>query len=494
MQALTNILKHLSHFEIIGNAELDFNKIAFDSRKVEKGDLFVAVKGVNVDGHQFIDRAIAAGACAIVCETVPSLDTDLEIAFIKVPNSAEALGLLGHAFFGQPSQQFKLVGVTGTNGKTTTATLLYDLFSAMGYKVGLISTVENRIAGKIIPSEFTTPDALSLSELLKEMVDEGCEYAFMEVSSHSIHQRRIAGLHFTGALFTNLSHDHLDYHKTFKEYIYAKKRFFDDLPKDAFALTNIDDRQGDIMVQNTKAEVHRYSLRKLTDFKAKIIDNSLGGLQLELDGEDFYSHLIGEFNAYNLLSVYATARLLKGEKLEVLTKLSQLKAAEGRFDYVRNRQTGVLGIVDYSHTPDALEKVLSTLQKLRKGKEQIITVVGCGGDRDKRKRPIMAKTACHYSNQVIITSDNPRTEDPQTIIEEMEKGIPANAVNKVLSISDRKSAIKTACKLAQKGDLILVAGKGHEKYQEINGVKHPFDDKEILKNALGINDEPNPSF
>ncbi|MEM8906481.1 MAG: UDP-N-acetylmuramoyl-L-alanyl-D-glutamate--2,6-diaminopimelate ligase, partial [Bacteroidota bacterium] len=398
-----------------------------------------------------------------------------------------ALGRMSHVFFGRPSEQVQLVGITGTNGKTTTATLLYDLFSAMGYKVGLISTVENRIAGTVHAANFTTPQAIEVNTLLREMVDAGCTYVFMEVSSHAIDQRRIAGLRFRGGVFTNLSHDHLDYHKTFKAYIYAKKRFFDDLEKSAFALTNIDDRQGEVMVQNTRAKVHRYSLRKLTDFKAKIIDNSIGGLQLELAGEDFYSRLIGEFNAYNLLAVYATARLLGGEHLEVLTKLSQLKTAEGRFDYVRNQQSDILGVVDYSHTPDALEKVLTTLQQLRSGTtQQIITVVGCGGDRDKRKRPIMAKTACYYSSQVILTSDNPRSEDPEVIIAEMEAGVPKEANHKVLSITNRKEAIKTAGKLAQKGDIILVAGKGHEKYQEVKGVKYPFDDKAILKEILAI--------
>jgi len=483
LQILKDILKTYSHYEIVGDLDRGFNKMTFDSRQVEVDDLFVAIKGVQVDGHQFIDKAIAAGAKIVVGEQWPE-NQQKGITYVKVADSAEALGQMASVFYQQPTTKIKLVGITGTNGKTTTATLLYDLFLAMGYKVGLISTVEYRIAEKILPSNFTTPDAIQLNALLKEMVDNGCEFVFMEVSSHAIHQRRIAGLHFVGAMFTNLSHDHLDYHKTFKEYIYAKKRFFDDLDKTAFALTNLDDRQGMIMVQNTKAEVYRYSLRKLTDFKAKIIDNSLSGLQLELDGEDFYSHLIGEFNAYNLLAVYAAARLLNGDKLEVLTKLSQLKAAEGRFDYLRSRETGILGIVDYSHTPDALDKVLSTLTKLRKGTEQIITVVGCGGDRDRRKRPIMAKVACQYSHQVILTSDNPRTEDPDVIIAEMEKGIPEGSQRKVLSISNRKEAIKTACKLARNGDLILVAGKGHEKYQEINGVRNPFDDKKELIQAL----------
>ena len=471
----------ITPIEIHGKTDIQCAQVVFDSRRVQHRDLFVAVKGVLSDGHQFIDNAIASGAIAIVCEELPNTQKD-NITYIKVGDSAETLGWMAANLYDHPSRKLKLVGITGTNGKTTTATLLYDLYTALGYKVGLISTVENRIVNKIKPTEFTTPDALNLQKLIAEMMEAGCEYVFMEVSSHAIHQRRIAGLYFTGGVFTNLTHDHLDYHKTFKEYSYAKKRFFDDMPKEAFSLINLDDRQGKVMVQNTRSKVSFYSLRRLTDFKAKILDNSLSGLQLDLDGVEFYSRLIGEFNAYNLLSVYSTARLLNGDKLEILTKLSQLKAAEGRFDYISHN--GVMGIIDYAHTPDALEKVLTTITKLRTGNEQIITVVGCGGDRDKKKRPIMAKTACVHSTQVIITSDNPRTEDPIEIIADMEKGIPAHAVNKVLSISNRREAIKTASKLAKRGDIILVAGKGHEKYQDINGVKNPFDDKQILREAL----------
>jgi len=466
--------------EIVGNPTVKINKLVFDSRKVQPNDLFIAVKGHATDGHQFIENAIAAGTKVVVAEQMPTT-INPEITYIQVADSAETLGRLASAYFGHPSQQLALVGITGTNGKTTTATLLYDLYTAMGYKTGLISTVANRIVDKVQEATHTTPDAIGLNRLLSEMANAGCDYVFMEVSSHAIHQKRIAGVQFTGGVFTNLSHDHLDYHGTFREYIYAKKKFFDDLPKAAFALTNIDDKQGDIMVQNTRAKIARYSLRRLTDFKAKIIDNSLAGLHLKLDEEDFFSRLIGDFNAYNLLAVYATARLLEAEKMETLTRMSGLQSAEGRFEYLIHPKTFVYAIVDYAHTPDALEKVLSTLQKLRRSKEQILTVVGCGGDRDKQKRPVMGSIACQYSDQVILTSDNPRTEDPEEIIRDMEAGISGEATKKVLSITNREQAIRTACKLAQAGDFILVAGKGHEKYQEINGVKHPFDDQALLK-------------
>jgi len=477
---LQDILNDISIKKIIGPTDLSINHLVFDSRKVKAADLFVALKGHTLDGHQFIDKAIRSGATVIVLEELPATIAE-KITYLLVDNSAEALGQMAAAFHGHPSQQLKLVGITGTNGKTTTATLLFDLFTAMGYKVGLLSTVANRIAGKTIPSTHTTPDAVGLNELLSEMAAAGCDYAFMEVSSHAIHQRRIAGITFTGGVFTNLTHEHLDYHGTFRDYIYAKKQFFDNLPKAAFALTNIDDKQGEVMVQNTKATVARYSLRRLTDYKARIIDNSLTGLHLELNGVDFFSRLIGGFNAYNLLAVYATAQLLEMDQMETLTQMSGLHSAEGRFEYLIHPKTLVYAIVDYAHTPDALEKVLSTLKKLRRSKEQILTVVGCGGDRDKRKRPIMADVAVRYSDQVILTADNPRTEDPEAIIREMEAGISATDKNKVLSITNREQAIRTACKLAQPGDFILVAGKGHEKYQEINGVKHPFDDQQIIK-------------
>ena len=483
LKLLENILTELIKLETTGDLKIEIDRITFDSRKIEGKSLFAAIRGVHVDGHQFIDQAVKAGAKAILCEVLPAKVAE-GITYIKVSDSAKALGQIAAAFYDYPSQKLRLVGVTGTNGKTSTVTLLHQLFTKMGYKVGLLSTVENKIGETVLPSQFTTPDAVSLQALLREMVESGCDYAFMEVSSHAIQQSRIEGLSFVGGVFTNLSHDHLDYHKTFKAYINAKKRFFDELPKSAFALTNIDDRNGLIMVQNTKAKVFKYSLRSLTDFKAKLIENNLSGLHLELDGSSFFSRLIGEFNAYNLLSVYATAILLGSEKLEALTVLSELKTAEGRFDYIFQKEREIIGIVDYAHTPDALEKVLSTIEKLRKGNEQIITVVGAGGDRDKTKRPLMAKAACNYSDQVILTSDNPRSENPELIISDMEKGIPPYASQKVLLITNRLQAIKTACKLAKKGDIILVAGKGHEKYQEIKGVKHPFDDKKILAEEL----------
>ena len=480
MTPLQDILNDISITKIIGTTDLSINHLVFDSRKVKAADVFVAVRGHALDGHQFIDKAIRNGASVIVLEQLPATIAE-KTTYLLVDNSAEALGQMAAAFYDHPSQQLKLVGITGTNGKTTTATLLFDLFTSMGYKVGLLSTVANRIAEKTIPSTHTTPDAVGLNALLSQMVEAGCDYAFMEVSSHAIHQKRIAGITFAGGVFTNLTHDHLDYHGTFRDYIYAKKQFFDDLPKAAFALTNIDDKQGEVMVQNTKAKIAKYSLHRLTDYKARIIDNSLTGLHLELNEVEFFSRLIGGFNAYNLLAVYATADLLEMDEMEILTKMSDLQSAEGRFEYLIHPTTLVYAIVDYAHTPDALEKVLSTLKKLRRSKEQILTVVGCGGDRDKRKRPIMAKVAVQYSDQVILTSDNPRSEDPDTIIQEMEEGIPSEDKNKVLSITNRAQAIRTACKLARPGDFVLVAGKGHEKYQEIKGVKHPFDDQQIIK-------------
>lgn len=483
MVALKKILTALSVEEIIGESALDITSIEFDSRKVKNSSLFVAIKGEHTNGHQYIDNAIAGGATVIVCEALPS-ETRENICYVRVSDSNEALGQISTRFYDDPSTKLKLVGVTGTNGKTTIATLLYQLFKSLGYKTGLISTVENKIGDQTISAGFTTPFAPELNRLLNQMVEQGCEFVFMEVSSHAIHQRRIGGVKFSGGIFSNLSLDHLDYHKTFKEYLRVKKQFFDELPKEAFALTNLDDKNGMVMLQNTNARKYKYSLRTLTDFKAKIKEDSLAGLHLQIDGEEFYARLIGSFNAYNLLAVYGTARLLDVDKIEVLTQLSQLTSVEGRFDYIRNPKNNILGIVDYSHTPDALEKVLTTISKLKKNNEKVITVVGCGGDRDKSKRPIMAQVASRMSDQVILTSDNPRTEDPDAIIEEMENGLSNADKSKVLSITNRRQAIKTASRIAQNGSIILVAGKGHEKYQEINGVKHPFDDKEILKEAL----------
>ena len=483
MQRLTDILVGVEINQIIGNQEIKVAKVEFDSRKVELDSVFVAISGTQVDGHQFIDKAIDLGATVVVCEN--SLITFREgVTYVIVKNSAKALGEMASNYYGNPSRALKLVGITGTNGKTTCATILYKLFMGMGYKTGLISTVENKIGNQVIPATHTTPNPVALNELLAKMVDNACDYAFMEVSSHSIHQERIAGLDFDGAVFTNITHDHLDYHGTFKNYINAKKKFFDDLGIKAFALTNIDDKRGAVMLQNTKAKKYSYAVRKVADYKAKIIENTLVGLQLDLNGREFHSRLIGEFNAYNLLAIYGTAVLLGHDEIEIMTVLSGLQTAEGRFDYVISKAQNIIGIVDYAHTPDALEKVLQTIDGVKNGNNNVITVVGCGGDRDKAKRPIMAKVACDYSNQVILTSDNPRMENPHDILAEMEKGIPPYATQKVLTIENRRQAIKTACTLAKQNDIILVAGKGHEKYQDINGVKHHFDDKEELTKNL----------
>ncbi len=481
-QLLTDI-----KYESLGPGEIlseEISEIVFDSRKAKEGTVFVALRGTLVDGHEYTDKAINQGSRAIVCEKVDNRNP--EVLYIIVENSHYALGLMSCNFYEHPSKDLKLVGVTGTNGKTTVATILYKLFTGLGQKVGLLSTVENRIGSKVTEATHTTPDALSVNSLLATMRDEGCDYVFMEVSSHAADQDRIAGLDFDGAIFTNITHDHLDYHGTFQNYIYAKKKFFDQLPAHAFALVNIDDKRGAVMLQNTAAKCYNYALRSMADFKAKIIENTMDGLILELDNREFYSRLVGDFNAYNLLAVYGAAILLGEEQDEILTALSNVTTAEGRFDYVRSDDSGITGIVDYAHTPDALEKVLQTLVKLREGNGKIITVIGCGGDRDRAKRPIMAKTACNYSDQVILTSDNPRTESPEAILKEMEEGVPASAKMKVLIIADRRQAIRTACRLAQKGDIILVAGKGHEKYQEIMGIKHPFDDKEVLRETLKI--------
>jgi UDP-N-acetylmuramoyl-L-alanyl-D-glutamate--2,6-diaminopimelate ligase len=483
VKTLNSILENIPHIGIPGSTEPLITTLTLDSRKAAPGALFAALRGTATDGHAYIAKAIENGAAAILCEELPGELKD-GVTYIQVADSAEAFGQMASNFYDRPSEKLKLVGVTGTNGKTTTATLLYELFLALGYKVGLISTIENKVNKRSEPSTHTTPDAESINLLIKQMVEAGCDFAFMEVSSHAVVQRRIAGLFFAGGMFTNITHEHLDYHKTFKAYIEAKKMFFDNLPKTAFALVNADDKRGEVMLQNTRASRHTFALRKAADFKAKILENSLSGLHLDLDGEDFHARLIGEFNAYNLLGVYAAALLLGQKKEEVLPILSNLRAAEGRFDQVVNRERHVIGIVDYAHTPDALEKVLSTIHQLRKGGGRILTVVGCGGDRDRTKRPLMAKVACDYSDQVLLTSDNPRSEEPEAIIAEMETGVPADAKRKVLSITDRRQAIKTACTLAQKGDVILVAGKGHEKYQEIKGVKYPFDDKQVLTEHL----------
>lgn len=482
MAILKDILYTVALEQVTGTTELAIATIQFDSRKVKAGDLFVAVKGTLSDGHGFIHECIQKGAVAIICEVMPTVFNN-GVTYIKVSDSAIALGVVAANFYQHPSKKLKLVGVTGTNGKTTVATLLYKLFRELGFKVGLISTVENQINDQIIPSTHTTPDPLALNQLLTEMVNKGCDYCFMEVSSHAIAQHRIAALAFTGGIFTNITHDHLDFHKTFENYIKAKKAFFDGLDKSAFALTNADDKNGLVMLQNTKAHKKTYGIKSLTDFKARIIENQFSGLHLDMDGEEVYFKLVGTFNAANLLAVYGTALLLDQDKTKVLTILSRLNGAEGRFDYLI-APNQVIGIVDYAHTPDAIENVLTTIDSIRSKNEQVITIVGCGGDRDKTKRPLMAQTACDWSDKVILTSDNPRSEDPEQIIKEMEAGVSAVNQRKVLSITDRREAIKTACHLAKPGDIILLAGKGHEKYQEIKGVKIDFDDKKILNECF----------
>jgi len=478
MHILQDILYKVHLLEVVGATDIAVSSIAIDSRKVIKGTAFVAIRGVAQDGHDYISKAIELGAKVIVCENMPALQVD-GVTYIKVANTSEAVAFMAHQFYDAPSTKIKLVGVTGTNGKTTIATLLFKLFSELGYTCGLVSTVQNQIGDQIIPATHTTPDAVSLNELLNTMVDAGCSHVFMECSSHAVHQHRITGLQFTGALFSNITHDHLDYHKTFENYIAAKKGFFDALPASAFAITNSDDKRGEVMLQNTKAKKLSYGLKSSADYKGKILENALTGLVMLVNEIEVHFRLIGEFNAYNLLAVYGAAVNLGIESNTALTTLSMLAGAEGRFDYIiSNKQ--VIGIIDYAHTPDALENVLATIKKLRKGYEQVITVVGCGGDRDKTKRPIMAQTACDLSDKVILTSDNPRTEDPALIIADMEAGLNTAAKRKYISILDRKEAIKAAVEFAKPEDIVLVAGKGHEKYQDINGVKYPFDDKAIL--------------
>lgn len=479
MKLLSDILYKTRLEEIIGSTNMAISSITFDSRKVKKDSLFIATVGVHVDGHTYIDKAIELGAIAIICEILPNQIHE-HITYIKVLNSSESLGYIACNFYDNPSEKLKLIGITGTNGKTTTVTLLFNLFKGLGYQVGLISTVENKINNVIIPSTHTTPDALSLNELLNQMVEQGCQYAFMEVSSHAIVQNRITGLNFTGAAFSNITHDHLDYHKTFDEYIKAKKLFFDQLPMDAFALTNKDDRNGMVMLQNTRAKKYTYGLKSLADFKCRVIENHLNGLLLNIDNQEVWIKLIGSFNAYNALVVYTMAILLKQDKVQVLTTLSNLNSVEGRFQYLKSK-SGIIAIVDYAHTPDALKNVLETVKEIRTGNEQVITVVGCGGDRDSAKRPVMAKIACEFSNKTILTSDNPRSENPEEILNQMQSGLSPVEMKSALRISDRKEAIKTAVAFAKEGDILLIAGKGHEKYQEINGVKHQFDDFEIIK-------------
>jgi UDP-N-acetylmuramoyl-L-alanyl-D-glutamate--2,6-diaminopimelate ligase len=463
-----------------GELDVEVKDLHIDSRKVVEGSVFIAIKGSHADGHQFIESVAEKKPVAIICEVFPDRLNE-EITYVQVENSGVAAGFMAHNFYGQPSEKLKLVGVTGTNGKTTIATLLFKLFEGLGYKSGLLSTVQNHIGDTIIPATHTTPDAINLNLLLKQMVDAGCTHAFMETSSHAIDQHRIAGLHFTGGIFSNITHDHLDYHKTFDEYIRVKKSFFDSLPSTAFAISNADDKRGPVMLQNTNAKKYLYSLRTMADFKGKILENNLTGLVMVVDDQEVHFRLIGEFNAYNLLAVYAAATCMGEEKQEILRCLSVLSGAEGRFDYIISAKEKIIGIVDYAHTPDALVNVLTTIEKLRKSGEQIITVVGCGGDRDKTKRPIMGEVACKYSDKVVFTSDNPRSEDAAQIIKEMEAELNTAAKRKYISIVDRKEAIKAAVSLAKPSDILLIAGKGHEKYQEIKGVRYPFDDKAVLK-------------
>ncbi len=482
MKYLSDIIEGLAFTELQGSADTWITAVVFDSRKVVPGCLFVAVKGTQSDGHDFIEQAVRDGAAAVICEELPGHVVG-EVDFLMVADSSKALGLVASQFYGEPSSKLKLVGVTGTNGKTTIATLLYKLFRDLGYKCGLLSTVENQINGQVVMATHTTPDPVQLNALLEEMVQQGCDYCFIEVSSHAVVQHRIEGLKFSGAIFSNLTHDHLDYHKTFENYRDAKKLFFDGLGKNAFALTNADDRNGMVMLQNTAAHKKSYGLKNMADYRAKILESQFAGLLLNIDGEEVWFKLVGTFNAYNLLAVYATAMLLDQDKAKVLTSLSRLTGAEGRFDYV-TAANKIIGIVDYAHTPDAVQNVLSTIHDVRKGKEKVITVIGCGGDRDKTKRPIMAKVACEWSDMVILTSDNPRSEDPAQIIKDMEAGVGPEFQRRVMSITDRREAIKTACNLAQPGDIVLVAGKGHEKYQEVKGVRTHFDDKEELLNIF----------
>lgn len=474
---LTALLKNSAIVEWIGPDEQEIVSIQFDSRKIASQTLFVAQTGTLVDGHDFVESSIESGAVAIVCERKPEV-LHPEITYVLVRNAAIALGEMASIFYGNPTRKLKLIGITGTNGKTTTATLTYHLLESLGFATVLVSTIRTLIHGVVYPSSHTTPDILTLNKIFSEAVEKGCAYAVMEVSSHGIHQHRIAGLHFEIGAFTNITHDHLDYHHTFKEYLSAKKMFFDALPKTAKSLINMDDKNGVVMVQNTASTKYSYALKTTADFKAKVIENQLDGMQLLLDGKEFWTPLIGEFNAYNLLSVYSIARLLGFNSEEILVHLSQLKNVDGRFQSFITA-SGISIIIDYAHTPDALENVLKTIAKIRTRNERLFTVVGCGGDRDKSKRPKMAKIAAEQSDFAILTSDNPRSEDPEQILKDMEVGVMPQDYKKTLKITDRREAIKTAFQLAEKGDILLIAGKGHENYQEIKGVKHPFDDMEI---------------
>ena len=479
---LSETLKTIKTVNIIGSTDIDLTGINIDSRRIKAGHLFVAMKGTQVDGHRFIEKAIELGAIAVLLEDMPD-SLHEGVTYIQVASTEDAVGKVATLFYGNPSSKLKLVGVTGTNGKTTIATLLYNMFRKFGYKVGLLSTVCNYIDDEAIPADHTTPDPIELNELLGRMVDAGCEYAFMECSSHAIHQRRIGGLKFTGGIFTNLTRDHLDYHKTFENYRNAKKKFFDDLPKDAFAITNADDKNGMVMVQNTKATVKTYSTQRMADFRAKILECHFEGMYLDIDGREVGVQFIGKFNVSNLLAVYGAATMLGKKTEDILVVLSTLKSVNGRLEPIHSPE-GYTAVVDYAHTPDALENVLLAIHDVLNGKGHVITVCGAGGHRDKGKRPLMAQEAVKQSDKVILTSDNPRDEKPEAIIEDMLAGLTPQQKKKVITVVDRKEAIRTACMMAEKGDVILVAGKGHETYQEINGVKHHFDDHEVLHNIF----------
>lgn len=479
---LRDLLKYVKPLQIIGSDDVDIKGVNIDSRRIENDHLFVAMRGTQVDGHQFIAKAEAQGAVAVLCEDVP-VEQKTGVTYVQVESTEEAVGPVATLFYGDPSRKLKLVGVTGTNGKTTIATLLYNMFRKMGHKCGLLSTVCNYIEDEAIPADHTTPDPIELNMLLGRMVEAGCEYAFMECSSHAIAQKRIGGLMFVGGIFTNLTRDHLDYHKTFENYRNAKKAFFDDLPKTAFAITNADDKNGMIMVQNTKATVKTYSETKMADFRGRIIECHFGGMYLDIDGHEVGVQFIGKFNVSNLLAVYGAARMLGKEPEDILVVMSTLHSVNGRMDPLQSSR-GYTAIVDYAHTPDALENVLNAIHEVLNGRGQVITVCGAGGNRDKGKRPLMAQEAVRQSDKVIITSDNPRFEEPQAIIDDMLAGLTPQQMKKVISIVDRKEAIRTACMMAQKGDVVLVAGKGHENYQDVKGVKHHFDDHEVLRDIF----------
>lgn len=479
---LREILKDINVLQVIGNNDRNITAVESDSRKTGEGVVFVAVKGTQSDGHDFIPGAIASGATAIVCEKLPP-EIFPDVTYIRVNDSAEALGFLASSFYGYPSRKLKLIGITGTNGKTTTVTLLYRLFMKLGYQSGCFTTIRNYVGTTSIEATHTTPDPVELNRIMKEMVDAGCKYVFMEVSSHALNQKRVAGLIFAGGIFSNITHDHLDYHKTFDEYLKAKKLFFDHMPGQSFSLINADDRNGRVMVQNTKSIVSYYGIRSMADFKGLIIESQFNGMMLKIDDTELWTKFIGEFNAYNLLAVYACARLLRQNKEEVLRILSTMDTVEGRFQYLQSDQ-GVTAVIDYAHTPDALQNVLKTINQIRKTDEQIITVLGAGGNRDRTKRPIMAKVAADMSDRLILTSDNPRNEEPLDIINEMRFGLNNEQAGRTIIQSDRTEAIKTACMMAKKGDIILIAGKGHETYQEIKGVKYHFSDFEVVESLF----------